>query len=302
MRKIYKYILFILTFIINTQNLYAKQYEYPDCDLIIQTKCTNCNTPFAFVVGFEENCIKTCPNRITNNYGTGTLMRRINCALEECPPNLPYRDDDGSCYKSKKHIPNYQNNYIGFYDMYASDNNIFEQGVPENNKGCPQTHPLLETNECFSCYAGQGLLISEKECKKCPNRKYIYSEQLKKGKCILSCPQNKPLQRWDGKCYSCDETKVVNLETWCNYDINCDVCPNRTILYNIDGIIPSIPNCPKEKPLMDTHGICYSCNSEEYVDVKGNEYLCEKFCPNKRFVYNGICILNGQKYENSRRK
>lgn len=99
----------------------------------------------------------------------------------------------------------------------------------------------------------------------------------------VSCPADKPLKRWDGACFSCNEEKAVRIETDCNIEQDCeDMCPNRTILYWIGGNVPSVPNCPPDKPLMDDEGICYACDVPIVVGLTWNERLCERFCPNER--------------------
>ena len=110
--------------------------------------------------------------------------------------------------------------------------------------------------------------------------------------CELECPADKPLKNWDDECYSCDEKLIVRLDTHCNIEEDCeDICPNRTILYFIVGNIPSIPNCPPDKPLMDREGICYPCDAPIAIGLELNERLCTQACPKQRAMINGYCQL-----------
>jgi len=292
MRKLFFIIaLLFLSAPVAAENIIEDKFE--NCDFIIYNQCIHCDNPFAFEVGFEENCTNVCPNRTTNIHGSGSLRKQINCALKKCPQELPYRDKDGSCYKDEKHVPRWDNEYTGFYSMFATDNKHYPQGFPAENEQCPDNTPLYKGGKCYSCYEIDTLNISKEECNKCPNREYIYSKEWEHGGCSLSCPADTPLKRYDGKCFSCEEKKVVATETWCNFDVNCEVCSNRTIIHDLGGNVPSIPNCPPDKPLMDSHGVCYSCDTEEYVDVTYNENFCHRFCPDKRhIIHPHICIWN----------
>ncbi len=111
----------------------------------------------------------------------------------------------------------------------------------------------------------------------------------------IICPPDKPLQRWDGACFACDEEKAVRIPSDCNIDKDCeDICPNRTILYWAGGNVPSVPNCPPDKPLMDDAGICYACDAPIVVGLRWNERLCERFCPDER-EGNDVCVLKRDK-------
>lgn len=96
------------------------------------------------------------------------------------------------------------------------------------------------------------MLLSE--CSKCPNRIYEPGRNFRADFCTLPCPADKALKRWDALCFPCSEPRAVRLDSACNFDKDCNVCPNRTILHDIGGNIPSLPNCPGDKPLTDDEG------------------------------------------------
>ena len=156
----------------------------------------------------------------------------------------------------------------------------------------PPERPLLYSKRCFSCQAVDDLSISEEECQKCPNRVYRVYPNWGTASCEIPCPPDKPLQRWDGACFSCDEPDVILLKTHCNLEDDCEFCPNRTILYDIGGNVPSVPNCPPDKPLMDNRGFCFPCDTPVAVGVRWNTSLCKRFCPNERHLFLEDCVLN----------
>ena len=157
---------------------------------------------------------------------------------------------------------------------------------------CPDDKPLLSYNACYNCYASTSLSISAEECARCPNRVYKVYPKWGHSFCELECPPDKPLKNWDDGCYSCDEKLIVRLDTHCNIEEDCeDICPNRTVLYFMGGNIPSIPNCPPDKPLMDREGICYPCDAPIAIGLELNERLCQKACPTQRAMIDGYCRL-----------
>lgn len=262
------------------------------CDFIKFNECLSCDSRFAFSVSSEEICTFFCPNREVNYKGSGSAVINYNCVLKECPPEFPYRTDYGSCYKTKQEA---EDNF--YYDYGESKKEEYLEGeylaAPLAVDGkCPPERPLLYSKRCFSCQAVDDLSISEEECQKCPNRVYRVYPNWGVAHCEIPCPTDKPLQRWDGACFSCDEPGVIRLKTHCNLEDDCEFCPNRTILYDIGGSVPSVPNCPPDKPLMDDEGFCFPCDTPVKVGVRWNTSLCQRFCPNERHLVLENCVLN----------
>lgn len=155
-------------------------------------------------------------------------------------------------------------------------------------KKCPE-HLSFQSvyGSCFSSeeesFSDDGVSVTENVCK--DNIKDIFEEK-------KTCSKEKPLARWDGTCFSCSEERTIYLDASCNFDKNCEtVCPERTILYSSGGNPPSIPNCPKDKPLMDENGICHSCDTNIEIPFEFNDYLCQKACLGIRHMENGNCVL-----------
>ncbi len=133
-----------------------------------------------------------------------------------------------------------------------------------------------------------------------------------------------------GRCYTCK----TPTEFWVGLPENCQLCPNRYAQYVGDDLFPiwdclpfvpteetqpSIPMpslnashpCPKEKPLKDVVGHCYSCGTKQPVRVfdshdsvcMGKRYLTEhrlseksNLCPDKKDIHNPEVCLNCQGY------
>lgn len=226
-----KFIKYLIVFLCFTNSVSAGE-----CDFIQFNKCYSCDDRYAFSVGSDEACSALCPNRISNNEGSGSHVIAHNCALTICPADFPFQSSFGSCFATQEEA-----------DIDDGEN----QQENTNNDN------ILDN----------------------------YTDD-------IACPSDKPLQRWDGACFSCDESKAVRLPSHCNINGDCeDFCPNRTILYWAGGNIPSIPNCPPDKPLMDSEGICYPCDTPVAVGLDYNERLCQRFCPNEREISGIYCVL-----------
>ena len=261
------------------------------CDFIQYNQCVSCDALYAFSVGSDEACSYLCPNREVNHYGSGSSVVARNCALKKCPDNAPFQSEYGSCFATEEEARKDTN---PVHDNSNDDNQQEYTNAPQAQNGkCPKNLPLLYSDKCYACDEVWDLSVSKSECKKCSNR--VYKDYSKWGvtSCELVAPKDKPLKRWDGACFACDEPKVIRIETHCNIEEDCeDVCPNRTILYWVGGNVPSVPNCPKDKPLMDSEGICYACDAPVPVGLEWNTRLCQRFCPDNRHLEWHNCVLN----------
>ncbi len=268
--------------------------EAGECDFIQFNKCQSCDNPLAFNVGSDEACAFLCPNRKVNYENSGSMVITRNCALKKCPENYPYSSANGSCFATKQEA---EDGYVTLAEENTNNDNILSgtyttAPLAENGK-CPDDLPLLYASKCFSCDESDDLSIPEEDCAKCPNRVYKYYPKWDVARCERKAPAGKPLRRWDGAFFSCDEEKAVRVDTHCNIDEDCeDLCPNRTILYSVGGNVPSVPNCPPDKPLMDDEGICFACDMPVEVGLTFNPRLCERFCPHSRRIWGRECVLN----------
>lgn len=100
---------------------------------------------------------------------------------------------------------------------------------------------------------------------------------------FAACPEDKPIEDTRGRCHACDEKQ----EFWDAEKENCERCPNRYFRASLFEKC-LFKTCPKDKPIKDDDGECYSCDELSSIeDVKAEE--CAK-CPNRK-MKNGQCIL-----------
>ena len=246
MRENMKYILVMLSL------LFIGQVHAKDCDVFVMNECLSCYEPNAFLIASEEACSGLCSNRKANHYGYGSEYLPNWCALKKCPPDFPYRSGNGSCLSAPEDTKAEVERANAYFESHYVPNPKAENGK------CPDNFPILSYGKCYSCDDLDEISASKAECDKCPNRKYAYYAKWGVEGCFIPCPKDKPLQSYSGECYSCDENKVIYLPVHCNIEHDCeDWCPNRTILYSLGGNIPSLPNCPPNRPVMDSEGVCY---------------------------------------------
>lgn len=268
-----------------------------ECDFIQFNKCRSCDELLAYQVASPDACDKLCPNREVNTDLSGSRVIYYNCFLKECPAEYPYRDWEGNCFASVEASAEYHNRPYKGEDDELEGEYITAPKVIDGK--CPPDRPMLYSDRCFTCNEPGLLSASEEDCNKCPNRKYTYYPHWGVGICYIPCPPDKPLMRWDGKCFTCNEPRVVNLPTYCNIEGNCeDWCPNRMIIYTIGGNIPSVMKCPPDKPLMDSSGFCFPCDTplkigvDDDVQAGRNNRFCQQACPDTRHLSGDLCVLN----------
>ncbi len=100
---------------------------------------------------------------------------------------------------------------------------------------CPEDKPLLYSKRCYPCDAPEDLSVSETECAKCPNRVYKYYPDWEIEYCELSLLKDKPLRRWDGANFRCDEPVPVGLE-W-NRRLCRRFCPTQRKLLGSECVL-----------------------------------------------------------------
>ena len=121
---------------------------------------------------------------------------------------------------------------------------------------CPGDKPLKgEDGECYSCDDPEGIFVLD--CSVCPNRKII------RGHCSLStCPVDKPMREEFGNCSSCDMLKYIPFIA----EDQCALCPNRKVIKHINNGC-ALSSCPKDYPLQDLDGSCYSCDEPKGITL-----------------------------------
>lgn len=278
---------YVLTFILV---LFSCVAQAGSCDFIQFGECGSCDDPYSFLVGSTESCAYLCPNREVNYNGSGSSVVARNCALKECPAEYPFQSEYGDCYKTLEEA---DLNMGRPYERVSMPDYSSEKISLPSDGLCPQPFPMQDYKKCYSCAYPNDLHISESECQKCPNRIYKYYPRRDLQICEKPCPPDKPVKQWDGTCFACDTPGIIGTPSHCNLERDCEVCPNRTIRYQPGGNAPSVPNCPPDKPLMDSEGICFACDTPVPVGLEwGNQKNCEHACPKTRHLYGNECVLN----------
>ena len=97
------------------------------------------------------------------------------------------------------------------------------------------------------------------------------------------CPSNQPLMDKDGKCYSCNEEKGINVQ---GVESNCGVCENRTLSGSY------CTSC-KEGEFTDSNGNCKLCDDAGNYYTVATQTECAK-CSNRTLGFNfgDKCMLN----------
>lgn len=123
----------------------------------------------------------------------------------------------------------------------------------------------------------------------CPNR-------YEKGSfCLPKCGQgifkHLPLTNSMGECHSCNDENSFYIDE----ADNCEkVCPNRHIYKNESGnggwcAYKCGTGTHQDKPLTDSLGSCYSCDSDYPVHLNEND-KCSEICPHRKLNEEGECI------------
>jgi hypothetical protein len=172
---------------------------------------------------------------------------------------------------------------------------IFANANPENSDPCLK----YDQNYCNEHYIHNlyGIeLFCEKE--RCPNRLIIEDKIFYRS--FLACPDNKPLMDKNGRCYSCEDEKIIEiLEHYKN------PCPKRKTFYPVNERTLEkyesegkrlAPSCSPDKPLLIQEGFharCIECDDEfeNYPRVISKQD-CDA-CPNRTY-FSGWCV-NGTK-------
>ena len=100
-----------------------------------------------------------------------------------------------------------------------------------------------------------------------------------------TCPDKYPLLGWDGYCHSCDEEDAISLKDKdsCERVCNGENGKTKRVKTFSDCVLDQ---CPKDKPLKDTWGSCFSC---EY-DAPVSDMVNCSLCPNRK-VKNKDCVI-----------
>lgn len=241
----------------------------------------------------KENGVKVCcpSNRISGPYCCPSTLNGWCCDDNQqncCPWHKPLRDKNGTCYACDDQT------YVDATGVQENCNICSEREVIDNNcvVKCPVATPLRGINgQCFSCAEEKPVEMKKPwdYCKSaCPNRE---ANGLQDHYCSLPCGEgyyfDKPLSDIGGKCYDCDERKLVDVR-FITHD-GCEVCSNRQLIEKLCAL-----ECPSDKPVRDWDGHCRACEENEPFYFNGYSPLaqaCVSVCPKRvqNGNYNSAC-------------
>jgi len=154
---------------------------------------------------------------------------------------------------------------------------------------CSPDTPLWDTTGlCHSCT--EDTLITVENAYLCgaicENRTVMSGKY-----CTLKCNENE-FKDIDGKCRKC--TDAGNYYTFAT-KAECDKCPERVFgyVFNDKCMLKcgTLGTYTEDKPLYNSNGICFSCNTRSVVSVDwGDKSRCETICPNRTLDGNN-CIF-----------
>lgn len=205
-------------------------------------ECWSCDHPGNILIwDLMSNCTSACPNR--------EIVDGMYCVPQTCSDDYPLK----SLYGDGCHSCDYS------YSVYLGTANIGDCAKCPNRTvvnnaycalKCPDDKPLQDmSGNCYSCEHNASYFRSS-NCEVCPNRDVVGNY------CLLACPDEKPVRNSSGTCYACDYESSVNVKNVTNN--GCDKCSNREIL---NDTYCALKECPPEKPLRNSSGNCYACDS-----------------------------------------
>ena len=250
----------------------VKAVQAKDCVFNVKGECFDCETPYSLRVGTPDNCLKHCPNRISERKGEYT-----SCDLDENTAVSIYKDtatDGKECDK--------EGFFSGAFD------------------------------KCYSCDTTEAVNLSwdyskEEHLKQCPNRK-IHHTSVTAEYSVLKCPEDRPLMDRFFMCWSCDEETPIDLSF--NQETNAEFCLNKRYLdgnwsykcpenkkhlsqsecSTCQGIwyqekcynAKDLPKSKQKICAFKSSTYCYTCDDLLSFEV-GSWRDCEEYCPNRSY-------------------
>ena len=240
----------------------------------IDNKCYACEEARTLIVNSSEE------QRNSNFIVMNALNELENFC--KCPADKPVLGIDGQCFtcdEARKQISGQKVGGIQGFGLFGIMSDIDELCAPK----CSADKPAVWTDgKCYACseieqklqnmaspssgVAGLQLIgvvmdimnacpeLQPEEMKQKKNKDVSFSKS-------TECTETEPLLGLDGRCHTCDEIEVFGMsadtigqcEKVCNGE-------NGTSKRYREGYYCMPKICPADKPLMNTKGICYSCD------------------------------------------
>ena len=249
--------------------------------------CYGCDTPKPIALSsLNGDCTTLCPNRKVGG------EKNAYCVLNECPEDKPILLKTGECMPCDAGP---LNNVVDARKCVESCPN---RVIPQTKYGynfcaskCPADKPLMDYyGNCHSCTTTASVDVDSRTsaCKaSCPNR--VLKDPYY---CIMPpCPADKPLMAFNGTCHDC-ETETAILLSGVIGGTCTEVCPTRQIGgKNMAYCVKEA--CTPEKPLSDTTGKCYPCDTTASIPISALSDTCTNLCPDRKVggSNNAYCVL-----------
>ena len=228
----------------------------------------------------EDYCEMVCPNRVSN--GGVNYYCSLPCG-EGIYADKPLTDHSGRCHACDEEksidVTNVKHDGCEKCDqrILARDSGSYLRCI----LACPENQFRGNDGKCYDCEYLEPVEArgATSYCtQSCPNRvtngdSDIYCSYDLCGQGIF---KDKPLTGSNGKCYSCDYEKSVNI-AYVRHE-GCEMCDNRIQTSNNLCII----GCPSDKPLLGTNDVCYACDDETIIHIGvPNRDDCTTICPDR---------------------
>lgn len=242
--------------------------------------CYPCDTSYNINVGENGQCSEICPNRTKTGYGY--------CVLS-CSSEKPLVDANGDCYSCDVSS-----------SVYVGENGQCTEICPNRTKTeggacqlpCSKEAPLqLAHGGCASCNSQYAYVGENGQCNEvCPNN------QLVNGYCTPVCPNDKPLAANGSNCYACDYTAktAAGMLNVGETGLCSEICPDRIKDQDNHCIMNCGHGIYADKPLTDYYGNCYSCDTQDAVQIRSGG-KCTEVCSNREYSSGSsstTCVLS----------
>jgi len=264
--------------------LKCNENEFKDIDGKCR-KCTDAGNYYTFATKAE--CDK-CPERVFGFAFNDKCM--LKCGTPGTyTEDKPLHNGNGVCLKCS------ESGNISMPAEYASKCTLCSGRVLVGNTCMPKDYctttekPLMdESGNCYACDIPKSLPKQDKCLTACPNEREVD----KNGKCILKACNDGQFKTTDNSCLDCDD--AGNYYTFAT-KAECDKCPERVFgyVFNDKCMLKcgTLGTYTEDKPLYNSNGICFSCNTRSVVSVDwGDKSRCETICPNRTLDGNN-CIF-----------
>ena len=253
------------------------------CGTCNQGRCvSDCPNATACATDFSTGAMICCPyEKLANGMCCNTINKDGLCCDEKglcCPANKPLINNNGECVPCEGeqaiNVTNYEDTCARCSNRFLSYD-FNNRGMYWCAKQCPAGQIPDYKGYCHTCEETALYKVIKSGAK---NPKTVGGEQP-----ALACPQTL-LRYWGDhdisvmNCLSSDQSISV-----IGYTETCEKCDNRVLIRDSYGSNWNcVKKCPADKPLLDTKGVCHSCNDtgfnvdDDVAYVLDAAYACPK--------------------------